>query len=185
MPRTIDSATLTSLQSDDFVITHLVKIDFSTPIYATENPFDIDYDGNTYVATDWLVGVGSFSESNELRVGSINLTLSGVDTSLIQTLVGTNIINKQIDIWKAIVNDETGALIGAPIPSFRGFITTFAINERSDDSKITLSAASHWADFSKKNGRFTNNNSQQNAFSGDVGMEYSANTIKDLKWGNA
>ena len=185
MPRTIDSATLTALQSDDFVITHLVKIDLQTPIYATENPFDIEYDGNNYLATEWLVSVGGVSESSELRVGQINLTLSGVDTTLIQTLVTSNIINKQVDIWKAIVNDETGALIGDPIATFRGYITTFGISESSSDSKITLSAASHWADFSKKNGRFTNNNSQQNVFPNDVGMQYSANTIKDLKWGNA
>ena len=45
--------------------------------------------------------------------------------------------------------------------------------------------ASHWADFEKKAGRFSNNNSQQYFFSGDVGFEYAANTVKDLKWGRA
>jgi len=37
----------------------------------------------------------------------------------------------------------------------------------------------------KKNGRKTNNTSQQRFFSGDVGMDFSSQTVQDIKWGRA
>ena len=37
--------------------------------------------------------------------------------------------------------------------------------------------------FEKKNGRKTNNTSQQRFFSTDVGMDFSSQTILDIKWG--
>lgn len=185
MPRTIASSTLTKLQSTEFVLTHLLKLDLDTPLYLTENPFDIDFDGNTYDANASLVGVGSVTESTDLKVGQINISFSGADTSTIQTIIGQNIINRKLQIWKVVVNDETGAITGDPIPTFTGYITSFRLDESPPESTVSINAASHWADFNKKNGRFTNNNSQQNIFSGDLGMEYAANTIKDLKWGNA
>jgi len=185
MPRTIASSTLTKLQSTDFVLTHLLKIDLSTPLYLTENPFNITYDGNTYQTSASLVSVGSVTESTDLKVGEINITFSGVDTSVLQTILSQNLINRQVQTWKVVVNDETGAIIGDPIPSFTGYITSFRLDESPPESSVSVNAASHWADFNKKNGRFTNNNSQQNIFSGDLGMQYAANTIKDLKWGNA
>ena len=48
---------------------------------------------------------------------------------------------------------------------------------------ITLTVTSHWGNFSKINGRTTTDNSQQRIFSGDKGMEFSALTVKDIKWG--
>ena len=41
------------------------------------------------------------------------------------------------------------------------------------------------ADFEKKSGRQTNNNSQQRFFSTDVGMDFSSQTVLDIKWGRA
>jgi hypothetical protein len=35
----------------------------------------------------------------------------------------------------------------------------------------------------KKNGRKTNNTSQQRFFSTDVGMDFSSQTVQDIKWG--
>ena len=35
----------------------------------------------------------------------------------------------------------------------------------------------------KKSGRQTNNNSQQRFFSTDVGMDFSSQTVLDIKWG--
>ena len=42
---------------------------------------------------------------------------------------------------------------------------------------------SSWGNFSKTSGRTTTNNSQQRFFSDDVGMVFSALTVRDIKWG--
>ena len=53
------------------------------------------------------------------------------------------------------------------------------------NSTVGLSIVSHWADFEKKNGRKTNNTSQKRFFSTDVGMDFSSQTVLDIKWGRA
>ena len=52
-----------------------------------------------------------------------------------------------------------------------------------EETDIIYTIVSHWADFDKVNGRKTNPNSQQKFFSTDVGMEFSALTVQDIKWG--
>ena len=64
-------------------------------------------------------------------------------------------------------------------------IESFEIDESDNSSTVGLSIVSHWADFEKKNGRKTNNTSQQRFFSADVGMDFSSQTVQDIKWGRA
>ena len=46
-----------------------------------------------------------------------------------------------------------------------------------------MSIASHWADFSKVEGRKTNTGSQQIFFPTDKGMEFAGLTVQDILWG--
>ena len=66
---------------------------------------------------------------------------------------------------------------------YKGTINTFGISESGEESSVTLRVVSHWADFEKENGRKTNNISQQRFFSADVGMNFSSQTVTDIKWG--
>ena len=68
---------------------------------------------------------------------------------------------------------------------YSGNIESFSVNESEKESTVNLSVVSHWADFDKKNGRKTNNTSQQRFFSADVGMDFSSETVQDIKWGRA
>ena len=68
---------------------------------------------------------------------------------------------------------------------YSGNIDTFQIEESTNSSSNNLAVVSHWADFEKKSGRQTNNNSQQRFFNTDVGMDYASQTVLDIKWGRA
>ncbi len=182
MPRNIDSSVITELAKDGFNFCHLVFIDFDTALYLTDNFRDISYGGNAYTASSHLVEVGSPTETSELQVGSLSVTLSGVEQSYISAFLQSNWINKQVTIQRALL-DDNNAIIGTPIPVFDGQITQFSIDEDEDGSEIDIAIASHWANFQLKGGRFTNNNSQQYHFPGDLGFEYSPNINKDLRWG--
>lgn len=183
MARTINAATLTSLQSDGFRLCHLIDINLGTQLYLTDNAFDVSYNSNTYSAESYVLGIGGSNESTDLRVGSITLNLSTVGSTVRGYLLSNDIINREAQFYKAVINDSTGAIVGDPIPTFKGYITKFSISDSGSKSSASISIASHWADFEKKNGRFTNDNSQQNVFSGDLGMQYAANTVKNLRWG--
>ena len=81
--------------------------------------------------------------------------------------------------------NDSNALIADPFLLYKGTIDTFQISESGSESYITLRIVSHWADFEKSNGRKTNNISQQRFFSTDVGMNFSSETVLDIKWGRA
>jgi hypothetical protein len=104
--------------------------------------------------------------------------------SLISTVLNENVVNDNVDIFRGFLNDSNG-LIADPFLLYRGKIESFEIQEAEKDSTVALSIVSHWADFEKKNGRKTNNTSQQRFFSTDVGMDFASQTVQDIKWGRA
>ena len=182
MPRLINASTIAELQKDAFNFCYLVYFDFSTDLYLTDWAHDIVYDGDTYSANGHLLSVGSPIENNQLSVGSIKVSLSGVEQSYISIFLQQDWINRRVKIDKAFISDS-GQVIGAPIPVYDGQISKFNIDENDSESAIDVTITSHWANFEMKTGRFTNNNSQQYHFNGDLGFEYAANSVKDIKWG--
>lgn len=184
MARTINSATLTALQADSVRLAHLVRIGFDTELFVTDYAHNLTYDSDEYLAAGHFLSLSDTQESNDLRVGSMSLTLSAVDQAYVSIFLNQNYVNRRIRIWLAILNDNA-AIIGDPIKTFDGEVTGYSLQNSSSTAVINMTAASHWADFERKNGRFTNNNSQQYYFPNDTGMEFAAESIKDIKWGKA
>jgi hypothetical protein len=184
MARSINASTLSALQGDSFRICHLISIDIGAGIYLTDFTHDIDDGSNVYEAGGGLIGVSGTSESSELRVGSVDISLSSVNQAYLSIFLSQNWINKSVVLSKAVI-DNAGQIIGEPVVTFDGLLSSFQVSESDSTSSISLQVASHWADFDRKAGRLTNNNSQQFYFAGDLGMEFAANTVKDIKWGKA
>ena len=99
-------------------------------------------------------------------------------------VLNENVVNDSVDIFRGFL-DDSNALISDPFLLYRGKIDSFDISESDKSSQVNLSIVSNWADFGKKSGRKTNNTSQQRFFSGDVGMDFSSQTVQDIKWGRA
>lgn len=184
MTRTVNAATITALESDNFRLAHLVKIEFTSPILFTDYAHDIVDGSDTYNATGHPLAMASPSETRELRVNTISITVSAVDQSYVSIFLTSDWINRRVLVKKAVV-DSSGTIIGDPIVVFDGLLSQFQINEDEQEASVTMNIASHWADFERKAGRLTNNNSQQYYFSGDLGMEFAANSVKDIKWGRS
>ncbi len=51
-------------------------------------------------------------------------------------------------------------------------------------SIVTLKATNHWADFGRRLGRRTNYE-EQNLFLGDMGLEFTSEINKEIRWGSA
>jgi hypothetical protein len=128
------------------------------------------------------MGLSEFSEQTDISKTSVKLTLSGAEQSFISIVLNENVINDEVDIYRGLL-DSSNTLIDDPIILYKGHIENFSIQESGTTSNVVLSIVSQWADFDKKNGRKTNNTSQQRFFSTDVGMDFSSETIRDIKWG--
>ena len=186
MTRSLTSAVKTELATNDIRPIHLITIGFGTPVNITDCSFSItsSVSGSsvTYNASDFILGLSNFSEETELSKSIISLNLSGAYQTFISTVLNENVINDSVDIYRAFL-DSSSAVIADPFLLYKGQIEEFSIQETDTDSVVALSIVSHWADFEKKNGRKTNNTSQQRFFSTDVGMDFSSETVLDIKWG--
>ena len=164
---------------------HLVYLGFSTPVRKTDNSFDIvdDIEGSsqTYNADGTLMGVGNVPESNTPIKHSLTLTFSGVDQSLISTCLNNDVLGTEVKVYRGVVSGTT--CIADPFLIFHGHIANFQVNDGGSTAALGIVVTSHFGNFEKINGRTTADNSQQRHFSGDKGFEFSALTIRDIKWG--
>ena len=179
MTRTLTTAVKNELATNEIRPVHLITIGFGTPVNITDNGFSltssISGSSVTYTPSSFLVSIPSFTEQTDVTKTSLTLALSGADQTFISTCLNENIVNDSVDIFRAFL-DTSSAIIA-------GNIETFQIDETETESSVILTIVSHWADFDKRSGRNTNNNSQQRFFSTDVGFDFSSQTVLDLKWG--
>ena len=186
MTRSLTSAVKTELATNDIRPVHLITIGFGTPVNITDCSFPItsSVSGSsvTYSASDFIMGVSDFSEETDVNLSPISISLSGADQTFISTVLNENVINDAVTIFRGFLNDSN-TLIADPFLLYKGTIDNFAISESDTSSIVNLDIVSHWADFEKKSGRKTNNTSQQRFFSTDLGMNFSSETVLDIKWG--
>jgi len=130
------------------------------------------------------MGISEHSEQTDLTKATLKLILSGADQTFISLVLNENVTNDTVDIYRGLLADDN-TLIADPLLLYKGNIENYSIQESEKQSNLSLSIVSHWADFDKKNGRKTNNTSQQRFFSTDVGMDFSSEIISDIKWGRA
>ena len=188
MTRSLTTAVKNELATNDIRPIHLITIGFSTPVNLTDCSFSItsSVSGSsvTYTKSDFILNVSNFTEETDITKTSLALSLSGADQTFISTVLSENVTNDTVTIFRGLLADDN-TLIADPFLLYKGNIESFTVSETEKASVLNLSIVSHWADFDKKNGRKTNNTSQQRFFSTDVGMDFSSQTVLDIKWGRA
>jgi len=186
MTRSLTTAVKNQLATNDINPVHLISIGFNTPVNITDCSFpltsSISGSSITYSASDFILDISSFNEQTDITKGTLNLTLSGANTTFISVVLNENVINDSVTIFRGILN-SSNTLIADPLLLYKGKIDGFDINENQKESLLNLKIVSHWADFDKKSGRKTNNTSQQRFFSSDVGFDHSSEMVQDIRWG--
>ena len=186
MPRTLATALQNELATNNVQPVHLITISFGTAVNITDAAFaltsSISGSSVTYSPSSFIMGISNFTEETDISRQTLDLTLSGADQTFISTCLNENVVNDAVTIFRAFL-DDSNSIINDPFILYKGTIDTFQITEKDKESNIVLKIVSHWADFEKTSGRKTNNTSQQRFFSTDVGMDFSSETVLDIKWG--
>lgn len=186
MARGLSSSVKTELATGVIDPVLLVEIEFGTPVYLTNAPFDITSSvsgsSRTYLTNGHLKNISGVNETNKPTKNSLQLTLSGVDQTYVSIALSENIINQEVYIYRGFL-DTNNALISDPFLLFFGTIDEYRISDNTERANLVLNLTSHWGNFQKTSGRVTTDNSQQRFFSGDKGMEFAALSVRDIKWG--
>ncbi|MDB4507490.1 phage tail protein [bacterium] len=125
--------------------------------YFSNNNLTANVDPLTKVTNDVELELSSLAnESNVLY--SLNFDSPEVEGVLSNRSSTTyaRYINREVFIYKAHINPETGQSIGAPYLMFKGIIQGGKLTEDpGKSSKVSWKLTNHWGDFSRVQGRLT------------------------------
>jgi hypothetical protein len=138
----------------------------------TDAPYNITFNSNTYTAQGVFLGVSETEENADVQIVSATSAQ----------------INQLVTIRRAFINFSTNQLIGDSagenaITIFRGRISGYSVNNNVNTAEITLQVSSQFINFDKRSGRRTNLGNFQVEHPQDNSMEFSAVSLKDIRWG--
>ena len=181
MPRSLSSDLQTQVSSTATKTAFLVELNLSSTIRLTDWYSNVTYDSNSYEAGGSFLQVDSTTETGQLQVNEINLGFSNVTDQVRSLVQDGSFTDKEVDIYLAYFNsDET--IVGA-INFFKGQIRNVAIQETVDNATLTMTVASHWANWNLTKGRHFSDESQQSFSTGDKGLEFATQVKADVRWG--
>lgn len=185
MSRGLSTATNTALARQALISYVLLDV---AGFYYTDAPYDIAYFGNTYEAQGNFLGISETTENAETQVTSISITFTGLDSTTMLRFANSDIINKDVTVYRALWDQATEDLIydsggDGPLTIFKGKIAGYRVEDAQDTATLTVQVDSQFTDFEKINGRRTNLANFQREFPADFSMQFSHETLTDLKWG--
>jgi len=185
--RSISDDSKTAVASDVVYPIYLVYLETGTAgeeIYLSSTPYDIEYNGNTFLGVGTLGKIGDITEGSEIQSYNLNLTLSGIPNSIIFEAFETTMQNKVCKVWMGLLN-SAGVFDGNPVLMFSGKTDTMEI-ELGETATITLSAESRLVDWERARTSLYTDASQKKNWPSDKGFEFvEATSEAEIIWGQA
>lgn len=181
MPRSLSTALQTQVSSTATKTAFLVELGLSPIIRLTDWYADVTYDSANYEAGGSFLSVDSTTETGQLQVNEIQLTFSNITDQVRSLVQDGSFTAKEVEIYLAYF-DTSESIVGA-INFFTGQIRNIAIREDLNSSALSMTVASHWANWNLTKGNHYSDESQQNFSSGDRGMEFATQVKENVRWG--
>jgi hypothetical protein len=164
----------------------LVYIGVNGGYYITNAPFDIYYEGNMYLMAGALLSVDNIIEDIGFEIQKLSIGVSGLaylnDDSLpfMQEILGVDYIDKDVTISRAYYTND---VYQGGLEVYKGFIDSAAVTDGiGNGGAVSITTSSHWSNFARVTGRYTNLSSQQSYFPSDMGFEFSKEIQKSIEW---
>ena len=172
-----DSALMQALEARHS-FAHLLAFRLGSQMfYLTDSDTVIDHGGDKYVP-GFVKEIGEIEQTSTPRLNEIQPQLHAIDQTFVGLFLSENWMNGPFTVSQ-IVWDEVGETAGL-IQLFNGLMTDISIDEQN--SSITVSVTSVWADFEKSSGIKTNVASQQRHYPECTGFRWGAQAGEDIPW---
>ena len=175
MARNLTSAFDTAIQQDEVHPVMIVKVNTSGgDVRVWSGIGNLAYDSETYIGTGTFGGVSTQSERVDLSATGVTLSLSGIPSDLVSTALGQIQQGRLCQVWMALLNTSTGALIADPYELFAGFSDVTILTEQADTATIAIQAENRLVDLERARiRRYTDEDQKSDsANSGDKGFEF-------------
>ena len=156
-----------------------------TTYYITDHYIQLVDNTNIYLPNGTLLNIGSLADTVDARNSSIDITLSGIDNAFRQDVLDADSIGGNVSIRRALVDPDTGLILGTPFTLYEGVIFSVSINEeastQANTEKFDKSTFAITVDVRNKfyllgdvTGRFTEDQSNRAVDENDASMEFVA-----------
>jgi hypothetical protein len=179
MTRTITTNSNNAAQAAHVRMCLLAKLEFdSATIYVNNADRTIVFGGNSYLGIGDFGTLSNVEESSILSAARVNLTLSGVNPSMVSIAFNEQYQGRGATIYMAFFDDNY-VLVADPMVIFKGTMDNMNI-KLGAEGMITLSVISRMDDWSKAKIRRYNNEDQQSIYVGDKGLEFAEQTAQGV-----
>lgn len=185
-----DYFTAMAAESAEFV--HLLEFTFSSgTVRLSTGAQDLSWNSQMWEAVGGLLSFGGVEETNDMRSQGVEVSISGVDQTVLSSLLNNSYRGRTVKIYRAHLNRSTGKLVGDPLLLFQGLqVSPYNVEEeRSSRSGGTVKISTRVVGLlgvPRQRGIQASLASHQHYFNGDVFFQHVSNLAnRKIYWGTA
>lgn len=180
MARGLPSNVVSQINSSGIRLAYLVKIQTSSTILLTDHSKNITFDSDAYVADGSLSMTNQIQENSDLEYSDLRLQLINTSNTIKNIFLADDYVNKEAIVYCAFLDaDET--IINA-FEYFKGKVSTASVSDSINGVAVDIELANQFKNWDIVRGRKYTDQSQQNIYNGDKGMQFAHLAKNDIKW---
>lgn len=185
MTRSLGTDFTNALSADELRPFFAVELDFSSdPVRLWGGYGDITIGGETYIGSADFMRISETEETAEIKATGINITLSGLPTSLISAALTEDYQGRDITLYFGTLADD-GTINDTPYVLFKGRMDVMNIQEDGDQATINITGENRLIDLEVARERRYTSEDQKIDYPADKGLEFVADLqAKELVWGS-
>ena len=182
----LDASIVNRLGADEQALFFAIKAEFDTDdIRVWSGIDDLTISSETYTGAGTLLSVSNSEDNLELKSNGLVVSLSGMDTTVVNYALTENYQNRPITIFMGYVMGGTNEVAGT-LTLFKGRMTSLVINDTPDGSTVTIDAENRLVDLDRPSNLRYTKESQNFLHSGDTGFNRVASLQdKQINWGKS
>lgn len=189
MTRTLTNSVITQLSEPSVNPFFAVKIEFpSGTLRLWTGLGTVTIASESYSGVGSFLGVSSIEESEEFKATGLELTLSGIPTSLIGTMLTDNYQGSLVTVFFGFIDEaSTGiSIIADPFIVYKGLVDTLELSENAQNVTAKLKVESRLIAMEETKARRYTNEDQQITHSSDTSLRFVAGLQdKEIAWGKS
>jgi hypothetical protein len=143
----------------------------------------LTYSGNNWTGAGQLINVTNVTETLDTRADGVEMTLSGMPSSLISTVLGQSQTNRPGKLWLAMIT-ASNTVVSDPYLLFAGKLDQPSINDDGTTCTIAVQYENQMTDLQRARIRHFTSEDQNIDYPNDEGFDTVATlTDKSFVWG--
>ena len=180
----IDSSIINALAEDNTFPFIAVKTFFDSGnvrVWSGNN--DATIEGETYLGAGSLISIGDIAETAELSSNGISITISGMDSTVLNLALTENYQNRKIIVLLGFLDGGTDEVKGV-LNAFTGRMVSMNILDSTDSSTIVINAENRLIDMKRPSKLRYTSESQKFISSTDTSFNRVMQMMdKEVVWG--